>query len=118
TLGLTGTAAVLTPSGPLGMAPQVGGSMMAGDPGMRMGPMMAGAAPRYVPEGQARAFGGQIPPGATVDRTNKRITFQSADVHLKVLGSPEGNPEMTFLIAGLSNPSITVPRGARVEVEV
>jgi hypothetical protein len=61
--------------------------------------------------------GDQVPPGATVDRTNKRITSQSADVHLKVLGSPEGSPEMTFLIAGLSNPSITVPRGAKVEVE-
>jgi rusticyanin len=91
--------------------------MMGDDPGKMMGPMMAGAAPQYVPQEQARALGDQVPPGAMVDGTSNRITFQTADVHLKVLGSPEVGREMTFRIAGLSNPSITVPRGAKVDVE-
>jgi rusticyanin len=122
TLGLAGIAAILPLGGGLALGTQMGGStmpdrMMEGDPGKMMGVMMAGAAPQYVAEEQARAFGDQVPPGASVDRASKRIMFQAASVHLKVLGSPEGGPEMTFRSAGLSNPTISVPRGATVEVE-
>jgi hypothetical protein len=90
--------------------------MMGDDPDRMMGSMMAGAASEYVSEQEARTLGDQPPKEATVDRAAKRITFHSDTVHLTVLGSPEGGPEMAFRIAGLSNP-ILVPPGARVDLE-
>ncbi|MDQ6900656.1 MAG: hypothetical protein M3072_14320 [Candidatus Dormibacteraeota bacterium] len=114
TSGLAGAAAVLTLGGHLALDKQMGGATLHGE---MIGPMMAGAAVRYVPEEQARTFGDQAPEGARVDRTGKVITFQTTTVHLKVLGSLEGDPEMTFRIGGLSNPTIAIPRGATVEVE-
>jgi len=41
----------------------------------------------------------------------------TSDVHLVVLGSPEGGSDMTFRVAGLADPTVVVPRGATVSVE-
>jgi len=95
----------------------MGGGMMGGDPGKMMGPMMAGLAPSYILEREARTLGDKTPDGALVDRAAKRITFTTSDVHLVVLGSPEGGSDMTFRVAGLADPTVVVPRGATVSVE-
>jgi rusticyanin len=39
-------------------------------------------------------------------------------VHLVAVASPAGGPEETFRIAGLVNPAITVPAGARVSIQM
>ncbi len=60
----------------------------------------------------------QIPAGATVDRKNRVITFTGANVRLSAVAGPRGGPELSFEIAGLINPEVVVPRGARVTVDV
>jgi rusticyanin len=122
TLGLAGTAAALTLGGHLVLKDHLGGGAMSGgmmgdDPGRMMGSMMAGAASKYVSEREARTLGDQPPQEASVDRAAKRIIFHSDTVHVTVLGSPEGGPEMAFRIAGLSNPILVVAPGARVDLE-
>ena len=62
TLGIAGTgiavAAVDRNSAWSGLgAGMMGGGMMSGDPGKMMGPMMAGLAPSYIPESEARTLG-------------------------------------------------------------
>ena len=37
---------------------------------------------------------------------------------LAVLASPSGGPDETFRIAGMTNPAIVVPAGARVSIEI
>ena len=84
--------------------------------GMMGGGMMAGPAPSYIPEREARTLGDKTPDGALVDRAAKRITFTTSDVHLVMVGSPEGGSDMTFRVAGLADPTVVVPRGATVSI--
>lgn len=114
TLGLAGTT-VATGLG--GHGSMMASAMTGNDPGRMMGQMMAGAASRYFPEEQARSLGDQAPEGASVDRVAERLSFRTTSIRLEVLGSPQGGPEMSFRIAGLINPTISVPRGAAIEVE-
>ncbi len=88
------------------------------DPGKIMGAAFANApGPRVSPAGATR-LGNQVPAGATVDRAANRITFTDATARFTVLGSPPGGRDETFRIAGLTNPAITVPAGARVTIQV
>jgi rusticyanin len=114
TLGLTGTT-VATSLG--GHGSMMARATMGNDPGRMMGQMMAGAASRYLSEERARSLADQVPEGASADRVAERLTFRTASVRLEVLGSPQGGPEMSFRIAGLINPTISVPRGATIELE-
>ena len=98
------------------------GSMMGGgagrDPGRVMGSWLANApGPRVSPADAAR-LGSQVPAGATVDRAQRRITFTAASVRLAALGSPAGGPDETFRIAGVVNPTIVVPAGAHVSIQI
>ena len=58
-----------------------------------------------------------MPAGATADQAANRLTFTSADVHLVVLASPS-MPVESFRIAGMTNPTVVVPKGATVSIEL
>ena len=98
----------------------MGGGMMGGGNGMgqAMGSALAGRVGQPISPAQATALGGATPTGATVDRATSRITFQTNDVRLAVLASPSDGPDMTFRIAGLVNPTLVVPLGATVTVQL
>ncbi len=87
------------------------------DPGTVMGGLFADAPGPRVSSARARALGGTVPPGATADRSANRLTFTSASVHLVVLASPS-MPAESFYVAGMTNPTIVVPEGARVSIEL
>ena len=103
--------------GPFGF---MGPGMMGGGNGMgqAMGSALAGRVGQPISQAEAAALGAASPAGATVDQAAKRITFQTSDVQLAVLASPPDGPDMTFRIAGLVNPTIVVPAGARVTVQL
>ena len=97
------------------------GSMMgksAGtDPGTVMGSLFADGPGPGVSAADARRLGDQIPAGASVNRASRTITFSTATVHLAVLASPS-MPAESFRIAGMTDPAISVPAGARVTMEL
>lgn len=82
----------------------------------RAGTRLAGKAPQDVPASQVKALSEQVPAGATVDRRSARITFTGTAVSFTVVANAPGGPDMTFSVAGVPNPTIVVPRGARVTV--
>jgi len=88
------------------------------DPGKVMGALFADAPGPRVSAGQADGLGNEVPTGATVDRSANRVTFSSASVQLAVVANPAGGPDETFRIAGMVNPTIIVPEGARVSIEL
>jgi rusticyanin len=88
------------------------------DPGKLMGRLWADApGPRVTPAQAARA-GNQISAGAHINQAARTITFTTGTVHLAAVASPAGGPDETFRIAGMVNPKITVPAGARVSIQV
>ena len=90
----------------------------ATDPGQVMGQLWANAPGPQVSPAQVTALGSQAPAGARIDRAANTITFTTGSVRLAAVASPAGGPEETFRIAGLVNPTIIVPAGARVSVQV
>lgn len=80
------------------------------------GTRLAGTAAQNVPASQVRALSDQVPAGASVDRNANTITFTRTVVSLTIVAIAPGAPDMTFRVAGLANPAIIVPRGARVTV--
>jgi hypothetical protein len=88
------------------------------DPGKFTGQLWAGAPGPRVSAGQAAQLGDQGPAGARIDRPAKAITFSTTTVRLVAVASPAGGPDETFRIAGLVNPAITVPAGAKVSIQV
>jgi rusticyanin len=87
------------------------------DPGTVMGTLFAGAPGPRVSPAQAATLGSQVPAGASIDRAARTITFTTTSVNLAVLGSPS-MPAESFRIAGMTNPSISVPAGAHVTIEL
>jgi rusticyanin len=88
------------------------------DPGKVMGRLWANAPGPRVSPAQAAALGSQIPAGARIDQATRTITFTTGSVHLAAVASPAAGPDETYRIAGLVNPTITVPAGARVSIQV
>lgn len=90
--------------------------MMGGgtDPGKVMGRLFASAPGPRVSPAQATGRGSQAPVGAQVSKAGNTITFTTTTVRLTVLASPDE----TFRAAGLVNPQIIVPAGARVTIEL
>ena len=88
------------------------------DMGQFMGRLWAGAPGTRVSSATAAGLGTQVPAGARVNRAARTITFTSTSVHLAVLASPAGGPDETYRIAGLVNPTITVPAAAQVTMQV
>lgn len=96
------------------------GGMMgsAGDPGRAMGAALANAPGSRVSAADAARLGAQAPVGATVDTVGNRIVFTGTAVAFAVLAGPVGGPDETYRIAGLVNPTVVVPAGARVSVQL
>ena len=88
------------------------------DPGKVMGALLTDAPGPRVTAEEATALGNQVPAGAVIDRSANRISFSQREVTLAVLASPAGGPDETFRIAGLVNPTVVVPRGAKVSIQV
>jgi len=88
------------------------------DPGKIMGRFWANAPGPRVSPAVAAMLGHQVPAGAHVNQAAKKITFTTKSVRLTALASPAGGPDETFRIAGLVNPTLVVPAGARVSIEV
>lgn len=96
------------------------GSMMGTGTGKIMGSLWANAPGPRISAAQASTLGGQVPAGARADQAANTITFTTTTttVRLTVLASPSGGPDETFRVAGMTNPAIVVPAGARVSIEV
>ena len=116
-MGGTGSPGWMTGALPPAM---MGTAMMGGstDPGTIMGSLFAAAPGPRVSAAQATALGGQVPAGAQVSTAGNTITFTSTTVRLTILASPPGGPDETFRAAGLVNPRIVVPAGARVSIQL
>jgi rusticyanin len=84
--------------------------------GRQAGTGLAGKAPQNVPASQVAALSDQDPANASIDTRAGTITFDTTTVSFTVVAIAPGKPDMTFTIAGLTNPAIIVPRGARVTV--
>jgi rusticyanin len=91
-------------------------SSLAQDIGKQAGTALAGLAPQTVSLAQTRTLGNQVPDGASVDKTANRITFTRHSVLFSVVAVPPGGPDMTFRVAGLTNPAIVVPQDAQVTI--
>ena len=101
-------------------APATGGgnpSSLAQSIGQQVGTAMAGLAPQTVSLAQTRTLGDQVPAGASVDRASNTITFTASSVSFTVVAVPPGGPDMTFRVAGLTDPAIVVPQDAQVTVQ-
>jgi rusticyanin len=88
------------------------------DPGTVMGRLFAPAPGPRINAAQATALSSRLPSGAQVSKAANAITFTTTTVRLTVLASPSGGPDETFRAAGLVNPHIIVPAGARVTIEL
>lgn len=101
----------------------IGGSLPASmmgdshDPGKVMGELFANAPGPRVSSSAAAQLGREVPPDATVDRSANRITFTGQSVDFAVVASPS-MPAENFRVAGLTDPTIVIPLGAQVQVEV
>jgi rusticyanin len=88
------------------------------DPGQVMGRLFADAPGPRVSPAQATSLGSQVPAAASVNRAANRITFSGSTIDFAVVASPAGSPDETFRIAGLINPTIVVPSGAHVSIQL
>lgn len=94
------------------------GQMMGGDSGQMMGRALAGQGPETISAGQAANVGIEVPAGATVDRASNQIRFTGSDVKFTMIASPDTGPDMTFQIAGLADPTITMPVDATATIRL
>jgi len=92
-------------------------SSLAQSIGQQAGTAMAGLAPQTVSLAQTRTLGDQVPAGAILDRASNTITFTASSVSFTVVAVPPGGPDMTFRVAGLTDPAIVVPHDAQVTVQ-
>jgi rusticyanin len=115
-----GTATPGWMTGTLPAAMMSAGGMMGGgtDPGKVMGALYANAPGPRVSAAQATELGSQAPAGAQVSKAANTITFTTTAVRLAIIASPSGGPDETFRVAGLVNPRIIVPAGARVSIQL
>jgi rusticyanin len=112
-----GTSSGRPISGMMSAGPSARMGAMSANAGNAVGSMLAGRAPQVISPKQARTLGDQTPAGGTVDPQNNTLTFHASSVHLTVIANPPYGHDMTFRIAGLTNPTIVVPTGARVTVQ-
>jgi rusticyanin len=123
----TSPAAPSTPMGPSASMPASppatpGSGSSFSDPSLaqfiaqKAGTKLAGKAPQNVPVSQVKALSEQDPAGASIDSRTDTITFHATAVSFTVVAIAPGKPDMTFTVAGLTDPTIIVPRGAQVTV--
>lgn len=66
----------------------------------------------------ADRLGRSTPLDAVVDRRSDTVTFTGPTVELTVLAAPSDGPDETFRVAGLTNPTIVIPVGAHVTLQL
>jgi rusticyanin len=88
------------------------------DMGHIMGRLWANAPGQRVSPGDAIRIANQVPAGAAISTAAHTVTFTGRHVALAAVASPAGGPDETFRIAGLTNPKVVVPAGARVTIQV
>lgn len=86
------------------------------DMGEVMGRLFADAPGARVKASDADSLATSVPTGATVDRAANSVTFAGSSVSYTVVASPAGADDQ-FETAGLIDPTIAVPAGARVTVQ-
>jgi rusticyanin len=86
------------------------------DPGTIMGSLFANAPGPRLSDGDAIKLGDSVPFGAVADASAHRLTFSGKDVSFTVLASPS-MPQESFEVAGMADPTIVVPQGARVTIQ-
>ncbi len=107
-----------TDYGDAGMGPgQMGGYGRAGGYGM-MGQGYGGQGIRTVDWNAARAMIASGLQGATIDPTTNTVSYTGASVTLDVIAVQPDEPDTTFEIAGLVDPTVTIPRGATVTLDL
>lgn len=117
--GLALTTAWPLPFMPDGTARRAGAPVGGSDAmGRMMGAFLSGNQVPRITRSEAMALGNAVPTGATADRARNQLVFRTAVVRLTVLASPPWGKDMTFRVAGLTNPTIVVPQGAQVHVEL
>jgi rusticyanin len=82
----------------------------------KAGTALTGKAPQNVPLSQVKALSARAPAGASIDPRTDTITFDTTTVSFTVVAIAPGKPDMTFTIAGLTDPALVVPQGAQVTV--
>jgi rusticyanin len=87
------------------------------DPGKVMGSLFANAPGPRVTPADAATLARRVPTGATVDRAANRVTFTTTTAAFPVVANPS-MPAENFRVAGLTNPTIVVPAGAKVSIEL
>lgn len=87
------------------------------DMGQVMGELFANGPGPRVSRSRAAELATEGPAGATVDRAGNTITFSGQSVDLAVTASRSTSGE-NFRSGGLTNPTVVVPQGAHVQVEV
>ncbi len=88
------------------------------DVGQVMGRLFANEPGPRVASAEATVSGNDLPVGATIDRAASQIVFRTMNINLSVLASPANGPEETFRAAGMVNPTVVVPHGAKVTIEL
>lgn len=89
----------------------------AGDPGTAMGSAFANAPGPRVSMSDATRLANTVPAGAQVNKSGNSIVFTTKAVNLAIVASMSGSADDKFQVAGLVNPSITVPRGSKVTID-
>ena len=87
------------------------------DLGAIWGRAFKGRARAYEPLAAAERQSNLIPPGAQVSETSDTIRFDTENVTLTIVANPPTRRNMAFRSAGLENPTIDVPRGARITIQ-
>ena len=85
--------------------------------GREAGTALAGDSPLTVRAAQVRTLGDQVPAGAKIDSCLNQITFTTPIASFVIEAVPPNNPDMTFRIAGLVNPTVVVPLNTQVRIE-
>lgn len=86
------------------------------DPGTIMGSLFADAPGPRISPAEATRLGKTVPAGALADTRSHRLIFSTTKVSFTVLASPS-MPQEDFEIAGMVNPTVVVPQGARVTIQ-
>ena len=101
----------------VGASAQFSSSALADRIAKQAGSGLAGRAPQTVSTAQTKTLSNQVPAGASIDRATHTITFTDSTVSFTVTAIPSYGPDMTFGIAGMNNPTVIVPKDARVTVQ-
>lgn len=84
-------------------------------PGTVIGALFANAPGLRITPAQAQRLGSQVPAGSIPNRAARTITFTTMAVSLTAIAGPSISAG-AFRIAGMTDPAISVPDGARVTV--